>query len=56
MIRTLAEFLDDLVALLRHKSSYRVANAYEMGRRDAYLDVIDYLDAQRQRHERGEGR
>lgn len=37
------------MALVSHKASYRVQSAYELGRRDAYLDVLDYLDEQKQR-------
>ena len=49
MIHSLAEFVEDLIGLLSHRARMRVRTAYEMGRRDAYLDVLDYLETQRER-------
>ena len=47
MIHSLADFIEDMIGLMSHKARMRVKTAYELGRRDAYLDVLDYLETHR---------
>ena len=53
MIHSLADFIEDMIGLLSRKARMRVRTAYQLGRRDAYLEVLDYLETQRKRRRGG---
>ena len=53
MIHSLADVIEDMIGLMSHKARMRVRTAYQLGRRDAYLEVLDYLETQRKRRRDG---